>query len=74
MKHLPYTSELPSEFAGGGHRSVYSTFDDGPNSFFTPQIIRCAGATSGSSEVPRHRSLRRRPAGTRPAFMNTLNG
>lgn len=39
MKHLDYISEVPSEWAGTGRRSVYLTFDDGPNPFFTSQIL-----------------------------------
>ncbi|OWK25533.1 hypothetical protein AJ87_08910 [Rhizobium yanglingense] len=40
MKHLDYTCEVPSECADGtGRRSVYLTFDDGPNPFFTKQIL-----------------------------------
>ncbi|WP_192180207.1 chitooligosaccharide deacetylase NodB [Mesorhizobium amorphae] len=39
MIHLDCISEVPSEWAGTGRRSVYLTFDDGPNPFFTPQIL-----------------------------------
>ncbi|WP_192246761.1 chitooligosaccharide deacetylase NodB [Mesorhizobium silamurunense] len=39
MIHLDYISEVPSEWASTGRRTVYLTFDDGPNPFFTPQIL-----------------------------------
>ncbi|RWN61501.1 MAG: chitooligosaccharide deacetylase NodB [Mesorhizobium sp.] len=40
MKPLDYICEVPSSYADGiAERSVYLTFDDGPNSFFTPQIL-----------------------------------
>ncbi|GLS32303.1 Polysaccharide deacetylase [Mesorhizobium albiziae] len=39
-KHLDYICEVPSACADGTEdRSDYLTFDDGPNSFFTPQIL-----------------------------------
>lgn len=35
-----YICEVPSECTDGtGRRTVYLTFDDGPNPFFTPQIL-----------------------------------
>ncbi|GLS32297.1 beta-1,4-N-acetylglucosamine oligosaccharide deacetylase NodB [Mesorhizobium albiziae] len=40
MKQPNYISEAPSECADGtSRRSVYLTFDDGPNPLFTPQIL-----------------------------------
>ncbi|PZV33463.1 chitooligosaccharide deacetylase NodB [Mesorhizobium kowhaii] len=39
MKHLDYISEVPSEWASTGRRTVYLTFDDGPHPVFTPQIL-----------------------------------
>ncbi|AZO03912.1 MULTISPECIES: chitooligosaccharide deacetylase NodB [unclassified Mesorhizobium] len=40
MKPLDYICEGQSDNADGtAERSVYLTFDDGPNSFFTPQIL-----------------------------------
>ncbi|RWD27335.1 MAG: chitooligosaccharide deacetylase NodB [Mesorhizobium sp.] len=39
MKPLDYICEGQSDADGIAERSVYLTFDDGPNSFFTPQIL-----------------------------------
>ncbi|AZO34117.1 MAG: chitooligosaccharide deacetylase NodB [Mesorhizobium sp.] len=40
MKHLDKIYEVQSECADGtGRPSVYLTFDDGPDPFFTPQIL-----------------------------------
>nr|QKX64877.1 chitooligosaccharide deacetylase [Rhizobium yanglingense]QKX64883.1 chitooligosaccharide deacetylase [Rhizobium yanglingense] len=40
MKQLDYIREVPIDCADGSEdRSVYLTFDDGPNPFCTPQIL-----------------------------------